>query len=456
MTNIADTPQLLTRAQRKAAGKALRSVVSRESHADFSVDPARDPLPFLTAGDAARVQSLVPERYARMNVSPFAFYRGAAAIMAHDLAPMPRIGLPVQACGDCHLMNFGAFSSPEGDVLFDINDFDETCPNVDFMVDLKRLVASVAVAAQDAQMPDKKAQALAQATAKAYRDFMSYLGERSPLEVWQTRMDLKDQVNGLDDADLETEILETLMKAEKKGKASSEQPHLDADGLRFADKPPFLFHTFPDGTPVGRTLSGQAAASYQSTLEPERAALLHKYALHDVAFKVVGVGSVGTFCAVGLWLTADGDQMILQVKEAMQSAIASLAATPSTETQQGKRVVDGQRAMQAASDPFLGWTQDEGGRQFYLRQLKNRRLGSIGEVLEGKALPAYATLCGRTLARAHARTGDPAMISGYLGGSDIIDTALASFAMAYASQTVLDHAKLAASSLVPEAPAKAA
>lgn len=456
MTTDSDTPQLLNRAQRMAAGKALRSVVSRESHADFHIDPKRDPLPLLTAGDPARVQSLVSERYRRMNVSPFAFYRGAAAIMAHDLSAMPRIGLPVQACGDCHLMNFGAFSSPEGNVLFDINDFDETCPNVDFVVDLKRLVASVAVAAQDAHMPDKKAQALAQATVKAYRDFMSYLGERSPLEVWQTRMDLKEQVNGLDDADLETEILATLMKAEKKGKTSSEQPHLDADGLRFADKPPFLFHTFPDGTPVGRTLSGQTAASYQSTLELERTALLHKYALRDVAFKVVGVGSVGTFCAVGLWLTADGDQMILQVKEAMLSAIAGLAAPPSAETQQGKRVVDGQRAMQAASDPFLGWTQDESGRQFYLRQLKNRRLGSIGEVLEGKALPAYVTLCGRTLARAHARTGDPAMISGYLGGSDVVDTALASFAMAYASQTVLDHAKLTASSLVPQAPAKAA
>ena len=454
------TPGLLTRTQRQAAGKALRSVVTRESLADFAVDPKRDPLPILAASDGARVQSLIPVRYARMAVSPFTFYRGAAAVMAHDLLSAPKIGLPVQASGDCHLMNFGAFSSPEGTVLFDINDFDETCPNVDFIVDLKRLAASVAVAAQDAQMPNKKAQALAQATVQAYRDFMSYLSEQTPLDVWNTRMDLKAQVAGLGDADLETKVLATLMKAETKGKTSSEQPGIatDANGqLRFTDKPPFIYHVGADGRKVSDIFSEATLTAYKKTLLPERVALLDRYALQDVAFKVVGVGSVGTFCAIGLMATADGEQIILQMKQAMDSAIAGLSATPSTGVQQGQRVVDGQRAMQAASDAFLGWTQDESGRQFYLRQLKNRRLGSIGEVLEGKALPAYATLCGRTLARAHARSGDPAMISAYLGGSDTVDTALAAFAMSYASQTVLDHAKLAASSLVPkQAAAKAA
>ena len=453
-TPLADASHQMTREQRQAAGKALRAVVTRESHADFTVDPHRDPLPILTAGDADRVPSLVPERYKRMDASPFAFYRGAAALMAHDLAPMPRIGLPVQACGDAHLMNFGAFSSPEGAVLFDINDFDETCPGVDFIVDLKRLVASVAVAAQNAGLPDKKAQAFAAATSKAYRDFMSDLAEKSPLEVWQTRMDLKAQVEGLGDASLETEILATLLKAETKGKASSESPKLEtgADGTpHFADKPPAIFHVLPDGQPVGHVLSHDTYERYKATLLPERAMLLDHYRLADTAFKVVGVGSVGTFCAIGLMLSADGDQLVLQLKQAGTSAVAGLAHGASLASHGGKRVVDGQRAMQAAADMFLGWTQAEDGRQFYMRQLKNRRLGSIAEVIEGKALPAYATLCGRTLARAHARTGDPQMITGYVGKSEVLDDALASFAMSYASQTVLDYTKLSTSALVPAA-----
>ena len=331
-TPLADAAPLLNREQRHAAGKALRGVVSRESHADFTVDPNRDPLQILTAGDADRVPSLVPERYKRMDVSPFAFYRGAAALMAHDLAPMPHIGLPVQACGDAHLANFGAFSSPEGNVLFDINDFDETCPGVDFIVDLRRLVASVAVAAQNEGLPDKKAQALAAATSKAYRDFMSDLADKSPLEVWQTRMDLQAQVHGLGDASLETEILETLLKAEKKGKPSSDGPKLDAGDQSFADKPPTIFHTLPDGQPVGDVLSHATYERYKATLLPERAMLLNHYQLADTAFKVVGVGSVGTFCAIGLMLSANGDQLVLQLKQAGESAIAKLAhgATPAS------------------------------------------------------------------------------------------------------------------------------
>ncbi len=445
-----DRAHLLTRDQRTAAGKALRAVVSRESHADFAVDPHRDPLPILTAVDSGRVPALVPERYKRMVASPFAFYRGAAALMAHDLAGMPKLELPVQACGDCHLMNFGAFSSPEGRVLFDINDFDETYPGVDAMVDLKRLAASVAVAAQDAHLSDKKAYAFAQATVKAYRDFMSYLAERSPIEVWQTQMDLEAQVEGLGDHDLEVKLLAKMAKAERDGKVAADQPSVENGAERFADKPPFVTHVDQNGEPVEKVLNSRMLEAYKTTLLPERSMILDRYALRDVAFKVVGVGSVGTFCAIGLMATADGEEIILQLKQAMDSTIAGLAGKVAPASHPGQRVVDGQRAMQAASDIFLGWAQDDAGRMFYLRQLKNRRLGSMAELIEGKALSAYATLCGRTLARAHARTGDPAMISGYLGKSDAIDRALASFAMAYASQTLLDHAKLATSHLVPQ------
>ena len=446
--------RLLPRAQRRAAGKALRAVVPRERHADFTVDPHRDPLPILGASDASRVAGLVPERYKRMAASPFAFYRGAAVVMAHDLAGLPSVGLPVQACGDCHLMNFGAFSSPEGNVLFDINDFDETYPGVDFTVDLKRLAASVAVAAQNAQLPDKKAQALVQMTVKAYRDFMSALAEGPPMEVWQTRMNLVDQIEGFADAELEAKLLAKLVKSEKGGKSAAEQPGIEtaADGTpRFTDKPPFVSHVDLDGVPVSDVLNAATLARYKATLLPERAMLLDRYALRDVAFKVVGVGSVGTYCAVALMATPDGETLVLQMKQAGEAAVAGLTAPDaSTASHPGRRVVDGQRALQAASDIFLGWTQDDHGRFFYMRQLKNRRLGSIAELVEGKALPAYATLCGRTLARAHARTGDPVWIDGYLGASTVMDEALATFAMAYASQTVLDHAKLLASPLAGE------
>ena len=449
MTATTTGTGLKTRDERFADGRGLRSVVPREAHAQFTVDATRDPLPILTAGDALRVPSLVPERYKRMGVNPFAFYRGAAALMAHDLMPMPRIGLPVQACGDCHLMNFGVFASPEGAVLFDINDFDETHPGVDFIVDLKRLVASVAVAAAAAGLPEKKAQGLAQATSKAYRDFMLDLAARSPLEVWETRMDLREQLDDLDDT-LKTSVLEKLLKAEKKGKDSDETPDIAEHGLAFEDEAGKVFHTLPDGTPVRGELTDAGRRIYEATLLPERAMLLRRYALVDVAFKVVGVGSVGTYCAVGLWATGDGEQMILQVKQADVSAVAGFAPGALKASHHGKRVVDGQRAMQAAADPFLGWTQDAAGRQLYVRHLKNRRLAAIGGLMETKALPAYATLCGRTLARAHARTGDPAMIAGYVGASDALDDALAQFSMAYARQTVADHAKLAASNLMPK------
>ncbi len=454
MTSSADdtssAPRLFTQDERQAAGKALRAVVTRESHADFTVDPHRDPLPILAASDPSRVQALVPERYKRMAVDPFAFYRGGAALMAHDLAGAPRIGLPVQACGDAHLMNFGAFSSPEGNVLFDINDFDETCPGVDFIVDLKRLVASVAVAAQNAHLSDKKAQAMAQATAFAYRDFMNDLAEKSPLEILSARMNLQDQVAGFGNAELEATILGKLAKAEKHGKQASEQPKIvsDSDGLHIIDKPPFIEHDGAYPQPAHAVFNEQTFGRYKATLQPDRRALLDRYAVRDVAFKVVGVGSVGTLCAIALMATADDDQIILQMKQAGASAVAGLAQVALTEADQGRRVVDGQRALQAATDIFLGWTRDDSGQQFYIRQLKNRRLGSVAEVVESKALEAYATLCGRTLARAHARSGDPARIAGYIGSGPVLDEALATFAMAYASQTVLDHAKLAASPLV--------
>lgn len=439
---------LSPRAERYAAGKALRRRASRESHADCPAAKERDPVAILRETDAARIPELLPIRYQRMAQSPFAFLRGAAAIMARDLAQMPQIGAPVQACGDCHLLNFGAFNTPEDRVLFDINDFDETLPGVDFTVDLKRLAASVAVAAREANMSDKKARRLAQATTKAYREFIHELAAMSPLEIWLTRMDVDREVKRLPEVKLRDKLLSLLVKTKKDLAVDDNFPHLATNtggGPRIEDHPPLIYHFDTEAAKNQKIHAHYAFAEYQSSLLPERRAMVQHYELTDLAMKVVGVGSVGTFCAIGLFMTADKEPLFLQVKQAQASVLEKLVAPPQGLHEQGRRVVEGQRALQAASDLFLGWTRDpKTNRHFYVRQLKNRQLGSIGEVIEGQALEAYATFCGRTLARAHARTGDPALLAGYMGKSAIFDEALASFAMAYAEQTSHDYARLTA------------
>jgi uncharacterized protein (DUF2252 family) len=436
------------RQQRFEAGRALRKRVAREAHAACPPASGRDPVAILAETDGARIPELLPIRYQRMLQSPFTFLRGAAAVMAHDLSGLPQIGAHVQACGDCHLLNFGAFSTPEGRVLFDINDFDETLPGIDFTVDLKRLAASVAVAARDANMPDKRARALAKATAKSYREFILQLAIKSPLEVWYTRMEIAREVKRIGDVILRETIFSSLVKAKKDLVADDNFPHLataNAGVARIADRPPLIYHFDTAATKHYKIHAHSAFANYQSCLVPERRALVEHYTLADIAFKVVGVGSVGTFCAIGLFMTADGEPLFLQIKQAWESVLEKIAPPPPDLTHQGCRVVDGQRAMQAASDIFLGFTEDKDtNRHFYVRQLKNRRLGSVSEVLEGKALDAYADLCGRTLARAHARSGDPALLAGYMGKSEIFDDAIGSFAMAYAAQTNHDHACLKA------------
>jgi uncharacterized protein (DUF2252 family) len=438
----------LSRDERYKAGRALRESVPRQSHADCLLPSGRDPVAILDATDAERIPELLPERYKLMTTSPFLFLRGAAAVMAQDLSSQPVAGIPVQACGDCHLLNFGAFNTPEGRVLFDINDFDETLPGVDFTLDLKRLATSVAVAAIDAGLADKKTRALAQAAVKSYREFVLELAPQPPLEIWYTRMDVAHELKKISDEKLRGKIFSTLVKAKKDLAADDNFPHLataDGGSARIEDRPPLIRHFDTEALKPCKIHAHSAFANYRGTLLPERRRLVEHYELADLALKVVGVGSVGTFCAIGLFMTADREHLFLQVKQALRSVLEKCAAPPENLAHQGVRVVEGQRAMQAASDIFLGWTEDaETGRHFYVRQLKNRRLGSIGEVMEEGALDAYAGLCGRTLARAHARTGDPAALAGYMGKSEAIDDALASFAMTYAAQTKEDHARLKA------------
>ena len=419
--------------------------MSRESHADYAVTDKRDPVAILSKTDETRIPELLPIRYQRMAASPFAFLRGAAAVMATDLAKMPRVGATVQACGDCHLMNFGAFETPEDEVLFDINDFDETLPGVDFTVDIKRLVASVAVAALDAGMTKKRARSLASSTAQAYREFIGQLAKLTPMEIWHTKIRLEREVKRIDDVSLRSRILGTLIRAKRDLAADDNFPHLASTkgGPHIEDRPPTIYH-LRGAADARHTIDARSAFSaYRETLLPDRRVLLDRYKLCDLAFKVVGVGSVGTFCAVGFFMTADGEPLFLQVKEAQTSVLERIGPARASIVHQGQRVVEGQRIMQAASDIFLGRTEDaKSGQFFYVRHLKNRHLGSIGEVIEGNALLAYATLCGRTLARAHARSGDPAVLAGYMGKSEALDDALASFAMTYAEQTQRDHARL--------------
>jgi uncharacterized protein (DUF2252 family) len=431
-----------TMVERYERGARLRKKVWREKHADLIGPSDRDAVAILAATDRARVPELVPVRYERMLASPFTFLRGAAAVMADDLQHQPAAGIAVQGCGDCHLMNFGAFATPEQNILFDINDFDETLPGVDFTADLKRLAASVAVAAFAAGLSKKRARAIAATTVEAYRSRMRSLAKLSPMEIWYSRVELAREVEQIEHRALRRELKGILARARDHLAQDDNFPHLvRGTQPRIEDRPPLIYHFAAKGDARHHLHANRALGTYARRLAPDRICLVNRYTLKDVAFKVVGVGSVGTFCAVALYTCGDGTALFLQIKEATNSVLERLG--PRFKGHQGQRVVEGQRVMQAASDIFLGWTEDAAShRQFYVRQLKNRRLGSIAELVEDQALASYGRLCGRTLARAHARSADAALLAGYMGKSGVFDDALASFAMAYATRTQHDYEQL--------------
>ena len=434
-----------SRTERFKQGKELRRKTPREAHADLKGSMTRSAVEILAESDAERFPELVPERYRRMMIDPFAFLRGAAAVMATDLAGQPMAGLPVQAGGDSHLMNFGAFVTPEDNILFDVNDFDETLPGVDFTVDLKRLAASVAVAALGAGSNKKQARAVAAATVKAYRTHMTGLARLSPLQIWHSRIDLEQEIRRIGTGDLRRKLAGAIAKARGEGLEKDDNfPHLvGGDGQKIVDKPMTIFHLDAKADAKHGLDVETVFAAYRKGLNPDRLRLLDRFVMKDIAFKAVGVGSVGTYCYVALFMTADNEPLFLQIKQALNSVLERLNGKLACKGNQGRRVVHGQQMMQAASDIFLGWTQDDTSRrQFYVRMLKNRRLGSVSEISEGGALSDYAQLCGRTLARAHARSGEPAAIAGYAGKSEALDDAIASFAMAYADQTNTDYAAL--------------
>jgi uncharacterized protein (DUF2252 family) len=447
----------LTPAERAVRGKAARAEVPLESHARFDPPPDRpDPIALLEEQAESRIPELVPVRYGRMMVSPFTYYRGAALPMASDLATTPVSGLSVQACGDAHLSNFGIFGSAERRLVFDINDFDETLPGP-WEWDVKRLAASMEVAARDSGFPGKKRRQIVSSTVGRYRQAMRAFADMSDLDVWYARADM-DELR----AQFEDQLKARQRKAVDKGltKARTRDSMQEVGKLtRMVDGQPRIISDPPLVVPIDEliptegdrasleTLLTELIGKYRRTLETDRRYLLDQFEFADMARKVVGVGSVGTRCWIVLMLGRDtADPLFLQVKEAEASVLSRFVGA-SKYANQGQRVVAGQRLMQASSDIFLGWQRNEVGmdgkpHDFYMRQLRDWKFSLDIEDLIPRGMRLYGQLCGWTLARAHARSGDRIAIAAYLGASDTFDQAVTEFAAAYADQNEKDHQAL--------------
>ncbi len=430
---------LLPTRERRQAGQNLRHLVPRGQHAAWQ-PPAdrRDPLQILLETSRHRISSLLPIRYGRMQPSPFAFMRGSAAIMAADLASTTTSGIWVQSCGDCHLANFGAYAANDGTPVFDVNDFDETTP-APFEWDLKRLATSFAVDARGRSLSERVCRSLARGVVTAYRQHMAALMRLDPERAWRSRIDVTEMLQGIPEPKLRQRELKRLrIAAEAHRSGYRKLLERRKSGWRIKPNPPLTLPLTGQHDNTHELVARTAFEAYKLSQPEERGVLLDRYRLTDVAFKVVGVGSIGTFCAIGLFTTRDDATLLLQLKEAQQSVLAPYTAR-SVYANQGQRVVTGQRIMQAMPDIFLGWTQEYGHDQYcYVRELKDSRLADIGATLADAALPYYATLCGRTLARAHARSGDAARISGYMGSGAAFDAAVAEFAISYAGQVEND------------------
>jgi uncharacterized protein (DUF2252 family) len=446
-----------TVAERAARGKAARTEVRRRLHGEWArAADRRDPVELLEEQAASRVPELVPIRYGRMLVSPFTFYRGAAYLMAADLAHGPDSGLGVQLCGDAHLSNFGAFAAPDRRLVFDINDFDETLPGP-FEWDLKRLVASFCVAGRDLGLRVGQRRRVNVAVTRAYRDAIRALASMKTLDLWYSRVDIEDLMGQFRrDASARRRKLMDRNLAKTRAKDSLRafgKLTTIIDGQRrIVSDPPLI-------VPIEELAGGRddqgieqfvrdVTRGYRRTLQGDRRDLLERFRYVHAARKVVGVGSVGTRAWIVLMVGRDNeDPLFLQLKEAQSSVLEPFLAK-SRYANHGQRVVEGQRLTQAASDIMLGWhrvTDDEGGeRDFYFRQLWDNKGSVIIEGMTAHELTAYAEICGRTLARGHARSGDSVAISAYLGSSDAFDRALADFAELYADQNELDYAALAA------------
>ena len=438
-------PSLMPPEERQAIGRKLRDTVPRAAHAAWRAPADRkDPLAILHAADVTRQPDLVPLRYGRMLQTPFTFYRGSAGVMAADLAGMPTTRIHVQACGDAHLMNFGGFATPERQLIFDVNDLDETLP-APWEWDVKRLVASFVLAARSNGLSDRNGRDAAIACARSYRNQMRNFSDMDVLETWYSRLDETDYLAILPKQQ-KAVLSKRIAKATVRSSAELVFPKLvESEGqqARIRDAPPTLFHERGAQAAEYADMCVDVLVKYRNTLADDRRILFDRYRLVDVAIKVVGIGSVGTLCMVALMMSIADHPFFLQIKEANASVLEAYAGK-SVYAHHGERVVQGQRLMQPASDLFLGWATGPKGRQFYLRQLRDVKLSPLVETYNAEMLSIYARACGWVLARAHAKAGDPWTISGYLGRQDEFDEAMGKFALAYADQAEQDHAALAA------------
>jgi uncharacterized protein (DUF2252 family) len=397
----------------------------------------------LQESNEGRLPELIPIRYGRMVRTPFTFYRGAALNMAADLAVTPTTGLRVQACGDCHLLNFGDFATPERRVIFDVNDFDETLP-APWEWDVKRLAASFVIASRNNGFSRARAKDAVLACVRSYREHIAEYSEMPVLEVWYASIDVEKVLPTFKDKEARLRHRKMLAKARHRSVLEHDFPKLAAKAGKapiIKEDPPLIYHPHERGVEELLTRARAALAEYRESVQDDRRVLVDRFELKDIAIKVVGVGSVGTFCAVTLFMASEEDPLFLQVKEARASVLEAYAGK-SIYPNHGQRVVNGIRLMQSASDIFLGWTKGKLGRHFYIRQLRDMKIGPLVELFTPSVMTRYAEICGWTLARAHARSGAPAKISGYLGKSDAFDEAIARFAAAYADQSERDHAAL--------------
>jgi uncharacterized protein (DUF2252 family) len=452
----AETAKQLTHADRVAKGKDARDFAPLASHAEFTPDRTRNPVGLLLEQAKSRVPELVPIRHGRMLGSPFTYYRGAALPMAADLASTPTSGLRVQLCGDAHLSNFGAFASPSRRLVFDANDFDETLPGP-FEWDVKRLAASLAVAGRDNGFGGRDRRQIELAAAESYRTAMRAFAEQHFMDVWYAHLDVEDAINEFR-SQLKAKRVKATEKMAAKAHSSDSMKALskltvEVDGQRqIVSQPPLI-------EPVEEIFSGvqadaiyrlirEVVGKYVRTLQSDRRHLVEYFTLVQVARKVVGVGSVGTRAWIVLMTGADGTEpLFLQAKEAQPSVLAAYCGR-SQYSNQGERVVAGQHLMQAESDIFLGWTHvigpDGVDRDYYIRQLKDWKWSMPIEQMIASGMTVYARMCGWTLARAHARSGDRVALAAYLGGSAKFDQAIADFAETYADQNERDYAALQA------------
>jgi len=420
-------------------GRALRASVPRSGHATWSASQRKGhPLEMLIASGKSRLEHLLPLRYGRMSHTPFTYMRGAAAMMAADVATGPVTNILVQACGDCHLGNFGAFASPERRVLFDLNDFDETLP-ASWEFDLKRLVVSFVLLARQQGCTEATAQDVTATALAAYRKHLHTYVMQSPLDNWYASIDTEILIRTAPDEATRKRRIDFEKKARKRTAESLMGKMLEAqDGhMRFLHQPPVLAHLAP-GSELERSFR-LALERYPATLSEERRYLLSRYRLEDIALKVVGVGSVGTRCGVALYVSDGGDRLVLQVKEANASVLAPYVGN-GPHSHQGERVVFGQRLAQCASDIFLGWASDDNGHQYYVRQLRDMKTSVAYEQMTGQVMFNFADMCGWALARSHAKSGDGARLSGYIGKSEQFDVALIDYEHLYADQCEADFA----------------